>query len=286
MFYTYIILNTITNKRYVGKTDDISQRFRAHKSVAFNKNAEGYNYPFYSSIRKYAKTADNFENVFIFELIEEFDSEFDAFAKEIYYIDLYKTNIRRYGKGAQGYNLTDGGEGPKGTKWSLESRKRFSEKTKGRKISEDNVKKLIAVNTGKIVSDETRRKISESKMGDKNPSYGKSMSDEMKRILSDATKGKPGRVWTEEEKLASSEARKGKPGHPQTEEVKQKLSESRRGDKGSNAKLTWEIVAQIRSEYIEGIIGYVKLSKKYEVAVGTIAGIIKNRTWKIESKEE
>lgn len=284
MFYTYIILNTFTSKRYVGKTDDISQRWRAHKSIAFNEKAEGYKYPFYCSIRKYSLTPEDIDKVFIIESVEEYESEFDAFAREIFLIDFHETNVRKHGADARGYNQTDGGEGSKGHKWSLESRQRFSERTKGRIISEEAKKKISEASRGRKHTDETKKRLSVSKIGANNPSYGREVSEETRQKLSKANKGKPKKPFTEEAKRESSEARKGKPGRPHTEVTKQKLSEARRGENGSNAKLTWDVVDQIRSEYSPGKMGYIKLSKKYEVAVSTIVHIIKNETWRKESE--
>jgi GIY-YIG catalytic domain/NUMOD3 motif len=281
MFYTYIILNTATNKRYVGKAEDIQQRWRQHKSVAFNPNAECYNYPFYRSIRKYSKISDDIEKIFVFELVEEYENEIDAFDREVYLVSYYKTNIREHGNKSQGYNQTTGGEGTSGLKWSLESRKKFSEKTKGRPVSEETKKKLIITSTGLVHTEKAKQKMSVSKMGDKNPQFGKMKSQEEKDHLSNLLSGKPKPKRTIEHSASISKARKGKPGKPHTEITKKKLSEDRSGDKSSSAKLTWKLVAQIREEHITGEMGYVKLSKKYGVSVSAIANIIKNKTWKI-----
>lgn len=61
-------------------------------------------------------------------------------------------------------NLTDGGGGTSGWKHSDETRKTISDKGKGRKPTE---KQLLAlrINDGKPFSDETRRKMSDAKLG-------------------------------------------------------------------------------------------------------------------------
>lgn len=117
--YVYKITCLINNKIYIGKTNDIEQRWRCHRSqVGFNKN------PLYKAMYKYG--IDNFK----FEIIEEFTFEEDALKKEIYFIALYKTNIHKYGNDF-GYNLTDGGEGTSGHKVSEEYKQKLSKDRSG-----------------------------------------------------------------------------------------------------------------------------------------------------------
>ena len=93
---------------------------------------------------------------------------------------------------------------------------------------------------GKVFSEETRRKLSNSLkglfVGEKNPFYGKKHSEETRRKISAANKGKP--KWSDEEKIKMSINRKGKfcgkdnwnyGKHP-SEESRRKMSESRRGE--------------------------------------------------------
>lgn len=80
------------------------------------------------------------------------------------------------------------------------------------------------------LSEETRKKISESHKGNKNYMYGKQMSEEHKRKLSEAHKGK---VVSEETKKKISESLQGENnylyGKHLSEETKQKLSDSHKG---------------------------------------------------------
>lgn len=76
---------------------------------------------------------------------------------------------------------------------------------------------------GKHHFQETKRKLSEAKKGEKNPLYGKHHSEAAKQKMSEATKGKP---KSEEHRRKLSEANKGK--HP-TEETRRKLSEAHKG---------------------------------------------------------
>lgn len=72
-------------------------------------------------------------------------------------------------------------------------------------------------NKGKTCSEETRRKMSESHKGNKNPMYGKhfSMTEEAKRKMSESHKGKSLGPLSEEHKRKISEACRGK--HQQRE---------------------------------------------------------------------
>lgn len=281
MFYVYIFYNLLNGKRYVGKCNNFKLRLANHKSNAFNLKSVSYNYPFYKSIRKYINNLNDFESIFKLELLEEFECETAAFNKEIFYIDHYMTNIIKYGVNAKGYNLTNGGEGVSGFKWSLFSRKRFSEKKKGCFVSLQTKKKLKIASTGKRHTLETRKKISESKIGIKNHQYGKKLSNDVKIKISKSLTGIKRKPWTELRKLVFSKLRKGKNGKKHSQELKDIFSKDRAGDKTSAAKLTWDLVNQIRKEYSLGENGYIKLSKKYNMSVSAISHIIKNRTWVI-----
>jgi hypothetical protein len=79
-------------------------------------------------------------------------------------------------------------------------------------------------------SENTRRKMSELKRGEKNYNYGKTPSEETRRKSSEAQKG---RTLSEEHKLKLSEAKKGEK-HPNygktfSEKTRRKLSEAQKG---------------------------------------------------------
>lgn len=67
---------------------------------------------------------------------------------------------------------------------------------------------------GEVMSEEIKKKISESHKGDKNPMWGKSLSMEHRKRLSEANKGNKHGL-----------------GYKHTEEAKRKISESESGDK-------------------------------------------------------
>lgn len=125
LYCVYIHTNKINGKKYVGITSQTP--FRRWK------NGEGYkgcSY-FYNAIKKYGW--DNFYH----DIVEVDLSKDEACALEQEYISKMKTNREEYG-----YNLLSGGTAGK-----------HSEKTK---------EKLSRMFTGKVVSNETKKKLKEA----------------------------------------------------------------------------------------------------------------------------
>ena len=98
----YKMTNEVSNKVYIGQTNNFEQRMRAHKSDASNPNSHNYYSHLSCAIRKYGW--NNFNNVII-EEIEDEDRE-KANEREIYYIEFYDSANRE-----KGYNITFGGGG-------------------------------------------------------------------------------------------------------------------------------------------------------------------------------
>lgn len=101
------------------------------------------------------------------EMMMEFDTEAECFAKEREFIALY--GRRDTGKGTL-CNLTDGGEGHLGIVISDERRRKMSDLVSGERHP----------NFGKMLSPETCRKKSEAIKGEKHHLYGKRLSEEWK----------------------------------------------------------------------------------------------------------
>ena len=93
MIGIYSITNLINNKRYIGQSVNITDRWRAHRIRSKTQET-----PLYRAIRKYG--LDNFS----FEVLEECSQE-ELNDKEVYWIAFYKANQREFG-----YNLTSGGD--------------------------------------------------------------------------------------------------------------------------------------------------------------------------------
>jgi group I intron endonuclease len=137
---------------------------------------------------------------FSIELIVEVESPDRAYELEQHYIKKYNT------KAPNGYNLTDGGDGIFGWEPSEEYRKECSER----------IKQLH----------------NEKKVG----MYGKKHTEETKKKMSDAAKGKEkpwlsGRKISEETKEKISQSNKGK---KLSEETKQKISKNHHNVSGKN----------------------------------------------------
>ena len=126
-------------------------------------------------------------------------TEDEAFKHEIYMIAVF--GRKDLGTGIL-HNRTNGGDGSSGIIVSEETRRKMSD-----------------ANKGKLRSKKTKKKISESKKGKNNPNYGKSPSEETRRKLSERLSNP-----SEETRRKISQAQKGK---SLSDETKRKISEAR-----------------------------------------------------------
>jgi len=191
----YCIENIINKKKYVGKAEDIEDRWKEHryllnKKKHINKHLE-------NSWYKYGM-----EN-FIFYIIEICESE-KLSERERFYIFYFDAKNN-------GYNLTDGGQGILGYRHTEKSKLKMSINSKGKTKSEEHRKKISEVNKGKHLSEETKQKMSASTKG----RVGKPLSEETKQKISKALTGKNNANY----------------GVPRSEEVKEKISKANSGKK-------------------------------------------------------
>ena len=101
--------------------------------------------------------------------------------REIDYISMYQTN-----KKAFGYNLSAGGRsGLIGYKHSEETRQKISKSKMGWKMGDEQKEFMRKLHTGKTVSQETRNKISEAISGAKHWAFGTHASEETRQKLRD-----------------------------------------------------------------------------------------------------
>jgi group I intron endonuclease len=155
MFYCYKITNLKNDKVYIGKTNRPEARWREHKSSATNsKSGRKYVCPIASAIRKYG--VENFK----FEMIAAYKTEQEANKGEVYYIDLYRSNINVFGK-EFGYNLTEGGEGVSGMKRTPETRAKMSASHMGLRPSQESLEKRSKSRTGILHSQKTKNQLRE-----------------------------------------------------------------------------------------------------------------------------
>lgn len=213
----YMVVNKINGMGYVGiTTRSIERRWKEHVSMP---NCSGQY--LHRAIEKYG--ADSFEIKPIASALGDISC-----LKEI-----EKILIQQFETfSPSGYNLTLGGDGVFGYKKSPEQIEKIRQVHLGRKASEETKKKMVESRLGennhffgRRHSEETKKRISESKKGCVGPWLGKPRSEETKKKLSEANKG-ISRPHTEESKLKLSLAHKGKKQKPVTEETRKKLSES------------------------------------------------------------
>lgn len=138
----YVVINKINHKMYVGQTIEtldirMKNHLRAKKKTYFER-----------ALKKHGLSSFEFEEKRY--KVENLDEE------EIFWIKKLKT------KAPSGYNLTDGGEGARGLKWSKEARKNHSinNPMRGKKLTAKHKKALMGYLVGHECSIETKRKIS------------------------------------------------------------------------------------------------------------------------------
>jgi len=149
MYFVYSIFNIINGKFYIGKTNNLQKRFTSHLTVAKGGKLK---YPrtykiIHSAINKYGY------NNFIFSEIQSFFSEIESYSAEDYWIKYFDSRNPLYG-----YNISPGGRGS------------------GSGIN--------SANYGLKRSNETKQKLRESHLGDKNQNFGTHFSSETKAKIS------------------------------------------------------------------------------------------------------
>lgn len=202
MSCVYLATNKVNGKQYVGKTvRSLADRRKAHERSAF----KGSMLPFHCALRKYGL------DVFEWIEVEEIEDEEDLIKAEIESIAWFGS------KAPKGYNLTDGGDGGRGSGFhhtpetiakvsagnkgkvrSAEFKAKVGDFWRGKKRSESNVAKLRAANLGKKHSAETREKIGLVQRGRKQSPelIAKRAAALMGRVVTDDTRGKISRALT------------------------------------------------------------------------------------------
>lgn len=167
----YCIENIVNNKKYIGQSKNINDRWYRHKHEL--NSGIHYNDYLQKSWNKYG--SDNF----IFYILEYCNiSELDE--KENYYIELNHTIDRDLG-----YNLKTGGQNG-GSILSEESRMKLSNS-----IKESYNKELKQLRKEKAFQQWANPEIKAKILGSNNGMYGKRHSEESKRKMSENSKGKP-----------------------------------------------------------------------------------------------
>jgi group I intron endonuclease len=223
MYYIYEIKNNINNKTYIGQ-----------RKCPANKIPETDIYYMGSgTLLKRAKQKYGLEN-FSKKIIAIVETQENADILEKVFIALYRA------EGKAEYNIADGGQiifsgenarivydkiskAHKGKNLSDEHKKKISESSYGKHFKDKECRDKISLkNKGRKHTEETKRKISESCKGKKH----KPFSDETRRKMSESRKGKK---FSEETKRKMSESHKNP-----SDEIRKKISESHKGKNPSD----------------------------------------------------
>lgn len=250
--YVYEITNLVNGMKYIGK--------RTCKC-----NIEDDNYMSSSSLVKKAIKKYGINN-FKKDIVFICNTEDEAYEKEEYYISLKNAVLdRKY------YNLCGGGKGV----GSGQNNHRF-----GKKISEKHREILAKSNKERIISEESKLKMSKywkgKRIGEENPFYGKTHTEEARRKMSIASSNK---IMSDETRLKISEALKGKKspkyGKKLSSETKEKISSSRKGKLvGGDNPWAVKVVCINTNEIFNSIS---EAGKKYNIEVSNITACCKGR---------
>ena len=187
----YKITNNINGKVYIGQSINIKERWNDHIKSLNRKDS-------HSILLQRAWNKYKQEN-FSFEILE-LCSENELDNVEVKYIEFYDSINN-------GYNIEPGGN-------------------KNKRLSDETKKKIGDANRGRCHSEETRQKMSESRIGKNNGMYGKHHSEESKKKMSDAAKNRPGHRPSDEglERIRLSNL-----GKEVSKETRKKISNANKG---------------------------------------------------------
>lgn len=197
-------LNFPNGKKYIGMSKDAKGRFVAHKAGA----ARGGKLPIHNALRKYGVDV-GLQILCVGEKNYISDLEIKAIAT-------YSTQKIEFG-----YNVCPGGEFNslgikrsketcakisaalmgkplskehcaklKGYKHTVEAKVKMRSAKLGRSLSEEQRQKISVGGKGRVCSDESRKRYSESRTGAKNPMYGKTHSEAAREKIAAAGKGR------------------------------------------------------------------------------------------------
>lgn len=181
----YCITCLANGKLYIGQTvQSLDNRWRRH----ILSTQRGSDHKFHRAIRKYGE-----ENFIVEEVLTVSASTKEILKKKLDYVEMRL--IKRFNTKIDGYNSTDGGD--KGTV--------------GLKMPEEAKKKISEAKRRENLSAEQRKKLSESKIGEKNPFYHRTHSEDSRKRISEKKRGENhhffGKKFTDEHRKKLSEAR-------------------------------------------------------------------------------
>lgn len=215
----YLIRNKANGKAYVGSSLAAKNRLNGHKSLL--RRNKHYNRKLQSEYNKYGLDA------FEFAIIEDGVNPSKMLIKEEYYIDRLGSNHPE-----SGYNT----------------------------------RKIVDSNLGLELSKESKERIRVAKLGDKNPFFSKHHTEESRKKMSDARKGE--KAYWYGKKLPDYMVRKSAASRIG------KMS----GESNPSSKINYKIACDIRIQ-LSGGVSVKELSVKYGISDSTIYNIKLNKSW-------
>ena len=185
-------------------------------------------YVFYRAIRKYG-----WDNL-IWEIIDNASSEEELNCKEIYWIDYYNTYI--HANNSNGYNMTLGGDGANGFKFTEEEKNRLSKLKQGKYLGEDNPF-YNKHHTEKII-EKIKKTFKSNYKKENHPFYNKKHKKETIDKIINTLKGKLAGENHPNVKIAEETAK----------EIKIRLANGEKGiNIANNLNITIDIIRNIKS---------------------------------------
>lgn len=286
-FYCYENVCFLYEPIYVGKGKD--KRYLDHLKTLKNKR----NNPFKNKLLKILKSEFVLFDIRNYILIFNNLLEMDAFNLEKKLIQEIGRKDLKLGPLA---NLTNGGEGLSNP--SVETRIKISKAQKGKNVSEKTKKQIADSLKGRKCSAETKQKLvialKGKRIGEKNPMFGKHLSQETKKRISEKLNGEKnpmfgkgfimvGKHHSAEsiEKISRSKMGEKHPmfGKHHSKETRRKQSIAHPSQKSPLAKLTEKQVHQIHM-LLRLNFQREDIAQKYNVSFNTISSIKKGRSWK------
>jgi group I intron endonuclease len=165
--FIYKITNLLNGKIYVGQTTQRpAKRWASHKAGVKNPK-----WPIHRAIARHG--AENFD----FAVIEECQDRETLDQAECRWIAELRS------KKPGGYNVTDGGGGINGYKFSAEACAKLGDRSRGRHVSQETGRKISEAKRGQRLGDETRRRMAAARIGKKH-------SPEVREKIARSNRGK------------------------------------------------------------------------------------------------
>ena len=247
----YKIEDILNGKAYIGRSKNIEKRGFEHKREL--KNNIHHSDKLQKAVNKYG--IENFK----FSIIEEAD-ESEIVQLEQKYLDLYKS-------ADNGYNIMKIASPPHSYK----------------EISAETRAKLSAAGKGKVRSEESRKRYSESKLGEKS-GLAKLTRELVMQIRDDYLSGNH-TCASLAIKFEISPANiclivNNKTWNSEKYKNDLILKNASKVHHSNYVRLNFDIAEKIREEYAAGGITQPELARKYNVIPNTINNIIRNKAWK------